>query len=91
MPAVSTKQRKLMAIAEHNPSAVKPENKGVLKMDKGQLHDFASTKGLAPTKAKARVPIVSKKAKQKAEAQAMVHEQFFGPSAKPAAKKGKAK
>lgn len=45
-PAVSAKQRKLMAIAEHNPSAVHAKNRGVLKMSKGQLHDYAATKGL---------------------------------------------
>jgi hypothetical protein len=45
--------RKLMAIAEHHPSMVKKKNKGVLKMSKQQLHDFAATpeKGL-PKKAK---------------------------------------
>jgi hypothetical protein len=45
-PAVSTKQRQLMAIAEHAPSKVHKANRGVLKMSKSQLHDFASTKGL---------------------------------------------
>lgn len=44
MPAKSRKQQQLMAIAEHNPSKVKPKNKGVLNMSKPQLHDFASTK-----------------------------------------------
>lgn len=46
MPAVSDKQRKLMAIAEHEPSKLKSKNKGVLKMSHSQLHDFAATKGL---------------------------------------------
>lgn len=46
MPAVSTKQRELMAIAEHKPSMVSRKNRGVLKMSKQQLHDFAATKGL---------------------------------------------
>jgi hypothetical protein len=32
-----------MGMAEHNPSAVSDENKGVLKMSHQQLHDFAST------------------------------------------------
>ena len=50
MPAVSTKQRQLMAIAEHNPSKVRKENRGVLQMSKGQLHDFAATKGLSSKK-----------------------------------------
>jgi hypothetical protein len=46
MPAVSDKQRKLMALAEHNPSAVSKKNRGVLSMTHKQLHDFASTRGL---------------------------------------------
>jgi hypothetical protein len=33
-----------MAIGEHNPSEVYPENKGILKMSDKSLHDFASTK-----------------------------------------------
>ena len=45
-PATSTAQRQLMAIAEHAPSKVHKQNRGVLKMSKGQLHDFAATKGL---------------------------------------------
>jgi hypothetical protein len=44
MPAKSKKQQALMAIAEHNPSKLKKKNKGVLKMSKQQLHDFAATK-----------------------------------------------
>lgn len=53
MPAVSKKQREAMAIAEHHPEKLNAKNKGLLKMSKGQLHDFASTseKGL-PNKAK---------------------------------------
>lgn len=44
MPAVSKKQRKLMAIAEHHPDA-SPEAKKLSKsMSKSQLHDFAATK-----------------------------------------------
>jgi hypothetical protein len=46
MPAVSGKQRKLMAIAEHSPSKLYSKNKAVLKMSKKQLHDYAATKGL---------------------------------------------
>ena len=45
MPAVSEAQRRLMAMAEHNPSAVSKKNRGVLKMTAQQLHDFASKKG----------------------------------------------
>jgi hypothetical protein len=44
MPATSKAQRQLMAIAEHHPSAVSKKNRGVLKMSKSQLHDFAATK-----------------------------------------------
>ena len=44
MPAVSNKQRQMMAIAEHNPSKLYSKNKGVLKMSHSQLHDFAATK-----------------------------------------------
>lgn len=43
MPASSKAQQKLMALAEHAPSKVSGKNKGVLKMSKGQLHDFASS------------------------------------------------
>lgn len=44
MPSVSQKQQKAMAIAEHEPSKLHAKNKGLLKMSKSQLHDFASTK-----------------------------------------------
>jgi hypothetical protein len=44
MPAESKAQRKAMAIAEHDPGALYPENKGLAEMSKGQLHDFAVTK-----------------------------------------------
>jgi uncharacterized protein YjiK len=46
MPAKSAKQRKLMGMAEHNPSAIYKKNRSVLSMSKKQLHDYASTKGL---------------------------------------------
>lgn len=35
-----------MAIAEHEPSRLYKRNRGVAKMSKQQLHEFASTKGL---------------------------------------------
>lgn len=44
MPAKSKAQQRLMALALHNPSKVKKENKGVLKMGKKSLEDFAKTK-----------------------------------------------
>lgn len=43
MPALSIKQRRLMAIAEHAPEKLKSKNRGVLSMSHRQLHDFAST------------------------------------------------
>jgi hypothetical protein len=48
MPAPSTAQRRMMAIAEHHPSQLYARNRGVLNMTHQQLHDFASTpeKGL---------------------------------------------
>jgi hypothetical protein len=48
MPALSIKQRRAMAIAEHHPAKLRAKNRGLLKMSQGQLHDFASTpeKGL---------------------------------------------
>ena len=48
MPAESKAQRIAMAIAEHHPEELNPENKGLAKMSHKQLHDFASTpsKGL---------------------------------------------
>lgn len=42
MPAVSKKQRIAMAIAEHAPKKLYKKNKGILKMSKKQLHEFAS-------------------------------------------------
>ena len=33
-----------MAIAEHDPEKLNPENRGMLKMSHQQLHDFADTK-----------------------------------------------
>ena len=44
MPAKSKAQREAMAIAEHHPEELYGRNKGLLKMSKGQLHDFAATK-----------------------------------------------
>jgi hypothetical protein len=44
MPAKSKKQRRLMAIAEHEPEKLYKRNRKVLKMKKKQLHDFAATK-----------------------------------------------
>lgn len=46
MPAKSEKQRRLMAIAEHQPNKLYKKNRSTAKMSKSQLHDFASSKGL---------------------------------------------
>ena len=43
MPSESKAQRRAMAIAEHDPSKLYPENKGLAKMSKSSLHDFAKT------------------------------------------------
>ena len=43
MPATSKAFRRAAAIAEHKPDELYPENKGLAKMSKGQLHDFART------------------------------------------------
>jgi hypothetical protein len=67
MPALSTKQRQLMAIAEHSPSKVSSKNKGVLKMSKSQLHDYASTKesNLPSSVAKASSKILEGRSRKK--------------------------
>ncbi len=44
MPAVSKSQQKLFAIAEHEPSKLHAKNKGMLKMGKAKLGEFARTK-----------------------------------------------
>lgn len=44
MPSVSAAQQIAMAIAEHNPKKLFKRNRGLLKMKKSQLHDFAATK-----------------------------------------------
>lgn len=59
MPARSQAQQRLMAIAEHNPSAVYSRNAGVLKMSHSQLHDFAAT----PRKGKPQHVRLSRSAK----------------------------
>jgi hypothetical protein len=43
MPSVSGAQQEAMAIALHNPSKLNSANRGLLKMKKSDLHDFAST------------------------------------------------
>ena len=41
MPAKSEAQRRLMAMALHNPESVHAENRGVLKMSDTQLREFS--------------------------------------------------
>ena len=43
MPATSKAQQRIFAIAEHNPKQLFKKNKGLLKMGKKKLHDFAAT------------------------------------------------
>ena len=43
MPAESKAQQTAMAIAEHHPEQLNPENRGLLEMSQKQLHEFAST------------------------------------------------
>lgn len=54
MPAKSKAQRRVMGIAEHHPEKLYKRNRGLLKMSKQQLSDFASTKekGLVRRKGK---------------------------------------
>lgn len=44
MPAKSKKQRRVMAIAEKEPEKLYKRNRGLKKMTKKELHDFAATK-----------------------------------------------
>ncbi len=46
MPAVSEAQRRLFAIAEHDPSKLHKKNKALGKLSHKVLHEFASTSGL---------------------------------------------
>lgn len=43
MPSVSQAQQIAMAIAEHKPSKLYKNNRGLLNMSHSQLHEFAST------------------------------------------------
>lgn len=56
MPATSKAQRKAIAIAEHQPGKLYDRNKGLLKMKRKDMHDFASTKekGLVSRKSSIR-------------------------------------
>ncbi|MBI2097277.1 MAG: hypothetical protein HYT40_04015 [Candidatus Sungbacteria bacterium] len=42
MPSTSKAQRRAAAIAENEPEKLYKRNRGLLKMSKSELHDFAS-------------------------------------------------
>lgn len=44
MPATSKRQRRMFAIAEHNPEMLYERNKGAMGMPKEEMHKYASTK-----------------------------------------------
>jgi hypothetical protein len=44
MPAVSKKQQQLFAIAEHEPGKLHKKNRGLLRLGKRKLHEFAATR-----------------------------------------------
>ena len=52
MPSLSKAQRRVAAIAEHNPDKLYKRNRGMLGMGKEELHIYASTpeKGLPEKK-----------------------------------------
>ncbi len=54
MPATSTAQRRLFAVAEHHPEELSGKNKSLAKLPKSTLHEFAATpeKGLPKHKKK---------------------------------------
>ena len=56
MPAKSKAQRRAMAIAEHHPEKLYKRNKGLKKMSKSQLSEFASTKEKKLPKKKKKKP-----------------------------------
>lgn len=67
MPAKSVAARRAAAIAEHHPEKLYKRNRGLLGMDQGELHKFASTDeaGL-PAHARKRRPRPSEIDKQHA-------------------------
>ncbi len=61
MPAESQAQQRVMAIAKDEPGKLYARNKGLLKMSKEQLSDFASTKRKGLPKKKGPVKSRSKR------------------------------
>lgn len=55
MPAKSKAQRQAMAIAEHHPEKLYKRNRGLLKMSKRQLSEYASTKHKGSPKKKKKL------------------------------------
>jgi len=57
MPSVSQNEQIATAIALHHPDQLYKRNRGLLKMSKTDLHDFASTarKGLPKSKKKVTI------------------------------------
>lgn len=43
MPAVSKAQQALFAIAEHEPGKLRKKNRGLAKLGKAKLHEWAAT------------------------------------------------
>ena len=64
VPAVSQKQQRAMAIAEHEPGKLYAKNKGLLGMSHQQLHDFASTPRTGLPKKVGGLKAAAKKAKE---------------------------
>jgi len=61
MPARSKAQQQAMAIALHNPSQLLARNRGLLKMKKSSLRDFAATKRTGLPKVASSRPRVRRK------------------------------
>lgn len=49
MPAQSEAQRRLFAMAEHDPGSLYPKNKSLANLPHKTLHEFAATKGKLPS------------------------------------------
>jgi len=68
MPAVSKAQRRAMAIAKHHPSKLYKRNRGLLKMSKSHLHDFAKTKEHGLPRKKKKLARAMKRRRRRAAA-----------------------
>lgn len=63
-PAVSKKQQMVMAIAKHQPEKLYKKNKGILKMGKEQMHEYAETKRKGLPEHKPMMEAMKKKLKK---------------------------